>query len=482
MPRHKRTSRQKQIDLGYLSTTVRGSSVGFAVVREPGHMTTKPGQRGYLLLSDSFSEPRWREALIIAVEENWLKTIVKCDQEEINKSGLTGLEHAGGWFCMVEAQAFQLRVGVTGESLALGVSGKQLLEVGKRALESADEEMMFATASEPHLPARSKAKAGPKREGSAASEESSGESSAEEEDVLKQMRKKWLGDGTASERKQGRSKEKKSGKRFSMLERHRTSNDKDKVDTNALLTAAAQSDDPLRGLLALQLAKASRSKKKSRRRSSSTSSSRSEDSGRTSSSSSDRGKSRGYAKAIRSYQDSKKKMFRRPLHYVKRYIRSVERELGAEDRPYRLTDYSRKIHFGKQQNLKRCHFLLSATLEMLLKEDYKKAALQMTLILQAMHQVALDGNWEVGWLLTCMEDPYKPKVFGGDPANLQHITGYLKSMSELAKSTEALRRKGGGKGDEDSPNQKEAPKGKGRNHGSQKQKDKDKDKEKVQAE
>lgn len=171
-------------------------------------------------------------------------------------------------------------------------------------------------------------------------------------------------------------------------------------------------------------------------------------------------------------------MFKKPLKHVKEYIRTVERELGAEDRPYRLTDYNRKIHFGKQQNLKRCHFLVSVILELLLKEDFKAAALQTVLVLQAMHQAALDGSWEVAMLLTHVEDPFRPKTFGGDPSSLQHVTAYLKSMGELAKNTEALRKKGQGKGDEESSSQtqKEQPKGKGRGSGNQKHKEKEKEK------
>ena len=70
----------------------------------------------------------------------------------------------------------------------------------------------------------------------------------------------------------------------------------------------------------------------------------------SSSSESDRGadrSSRGHAKAVRNYQDSKKRMFRDPVTYIRRYIKSIEEELGAQDKPFRITDYNKKIFWGK---------------------------------------------------------------------------------------------------------------------------------------
>lgn len=52
-------------------------------------------------------------------------------------------------------------------------------------------------------------------------------------------------------------------------------------------------------------------------------------------------------------------------------------------------------------------------------------------------------------MLTHCPDPFQRQMFGGDPSSLQHATSYLKSMHELAKTTESLRRKGGGKGEAD---------------------------------
>lgn len=153
----------------------------------------------------------------------------------------------------------------------------------------------------------------------------------------------------------------------------------------------------------------------------------------------------------------------------------VLEDLGAQDKPYRITDLNKKIHFGKQQNLKRCHYLCATILEYLLKEQPRKAALQTVLAMQAMRQAAIDGSWEVAWLLTHMEDPYRQRIFGGDPSSLQHVTSYLRSMNDLAKNTEALRKKGSGKGQDDDQSSKDPPaKGKGKRNSKEKDKDKEK--------
>lgn len=114
---------------------------------------------------------------------------------------------------------------------------------------------------------------------------------------------------------------------------------------------------------------------------------------------------------------------------------------------------------------------------MMLKEEWHKATLQAVLVLQSMRQAALDSSWEVAWLITHQPDPFKPRVFGGDADSLEHVTSYLKSMSELAKNTDLLRKKGGSKGDQDEQSQKDPPKGKGRNNHPKKEKDKDKEKQ-----
>lgn len=444
-------------------------------------MAPKVGHRGYLHLAETFDAPRWRESFILAVEGNWLRMAVRCSTEELARTELTPIELDDATFCMVEAEAHLLRAGAPADAMLLQMDNKKLLEAGKKALETGDEGVFFATASEPGVTqAKGKSKAAPRRKDSQATPTSSGSSQEDEEDILAQMRRSWLGGGTAEGKKKTKSKSKRSGRRFTLIEKSKKTEEKSALSTSALLEAAAQSSDPLKGLLALQIAQVSKRDRKTRRKKSSDSESLSSSSGssdeRSSSGSRSRSPGRGYSKAIKGYQASGKRMFRKPLRHVKRYIRTVEAELGAEDRPYRLVDYNRRIHFGKQQNLKRCHYLASVVLELLLKEKFKAAALQLVLALQAMRQAALDGSWDVAWMLTYVEDPFKPRTFGGDPTSLQHVTSYLKSMGEFARSTQALQKKGNSKGDDDATSQKETQKGKGRGGGNHKQKEKDKDK------
>lgn len=452
-------------------------------------MAVKAGQVVLLQLGSTFAEPRWREALVVQLDEGWTKTLVRCSTEELEETQLSSVTHNGIPFCLVEAELHQLRLAAPGEVLSLDVDSKALLLLAKAALES-EGDLNFATASDPE-------KLAPKRKGkqkekvAEPSDSSSGLSSnLGGDDPLTQLRKSWLDSGTRG----GRAKEtrgkgtNKKKSRFSLLYRKRKSDSSDDKDfeleaTNSLLEAAMKSDDPLKGLLALQLAQTAKEKKKKktkkgkeRRRSLSSSSTESSSSNTQSDSSEDtKGEAKGYAKAIRGYQTSGRRMKKHPVRHIRRYVRTVETELGAQDRPFKLSDYNRKIHFGKQQNLKRAHYLLSVILELILKEDLAQAGLQCVLVLQAMHQAALDSSWDVAWLLTHLEDPFKARQYGGDPTSLQHVTAYMRSMNELVRNTEALRRKGYSKGDEDSAatsSQKDGGKQKGRG----KQKDKDKDK------
>lgn len=307
--------------------------------------------------------------------------------------------------------------------------------------------------------------------------------------MLEQLRKSWLGSGMQKEsrKEKTRSSSKRRGQHFSLLSKKKGDSEDEpnsKLDvTTSLIEAAVKAEDPLRGLLALQLAQVAKPHKKKgkksrgRRRSRSTDSSLSRlsttsDSG---SSSSDQQGKKGYARAVKGYHASGKKMFRHPIRYIRRYVKQVEMELGAEGRPFKLTDHNRRIHFGKQQNFKRCHYLFGIVLDLILKEEYAQAGLQCVLNLQAAHQAALDGSWDVAWMLTHIEEPFKAKQFGGDPASLQYVTSYLKSMRELARNTEALRKKGIGKGDEDaSTSQSQRDQGKGNKKGKQREKEKDK--------
>ena len=436
-------------------------------------MPLKIGARGFILLGENFDQPRWREAQVVGLQKEWVQVVIRASVTEVESHSLSSCKSGDYTFCLVECKVTQLRMAAPGDSLDLEVAAKKLGTEGATLLGS-EGELSFATASEPDAkPDVLKAQKGFQQRLDEESGSSSQSSSATGSEVLDKLQKKWLGGGTAGEEPSGKSRKSRShknkkDKKFSLLAKsHRPrSADKD-LTAKEIMQMAGKSSDPMQGLLALHLAQSLTKKgKKSRRHRRSTSSassgsgsSRATSSSRTSSQSSE--KQKGHAKAVEHYQQSRRRMFRHPLRHVRRYVKGIERELGAEEKGFKVTDYTRRIPFGKQKNLQRCHHLLGVILEYLLKEEYSKAALRTVLCLQAIHQCALDGGWEVAWLLTHTQDPFERRLWGGDPANLQSVTAYLKSMNELAKTTDALKKKGSGRGDEvDSEKPQKTGKGK----------------------
>lgn len=441
-------------------------------------MTLKPGNRGYLCLGADFKEPRWREAILLQVEEKWMKCLVRCDQPEADSAGLTLVVKDENVFCLVEAEFHHLVSGVPFEAMKLGASNSDLLKLGGEMLQS-EGELTFASLSDPVKAAQKKKKAKQR------TPSSSEESSSEEEDIFQSLRKSWLEDGIGK----GKPKKEESEnpvdrgtqKRFALLEKKKSKSSSavGAEAQEALLQAAIAKGDPLQGLMALQLAQSLRKKDRGRgrhRRSRSSSSGRDS----TSSSSSDRaaGSSKGHQKAVDAYQKAGKRMFSEPLRHVRRYVREMEKELGAEDRPWRVADYNRRISWKNQKGLQRCHYLVSVILEHLLRREPEKAALQTVLTMQSIHQASLDnGDWQIAWMLTHVEDPFQRRLFGGDAGALQHVTSYLRSMNELAKTTDNLKKKGAGKGDGDDQEKEKEGKGK-KKHGKGKDHKDGKEKEK----
>lgn len=447
-------------------------------------MGPRTGSRGYLQLGDNFEEARWRQTVVILSEEGWLKTLVKCSEEEVDRAQLSSVTVKEKLFCLVEASVEQLRMGAPSGAMEPQEDNKELLAAGKSLLESEDD-LTFASAAEA---ASKKLKKKKKKDAEDTSSDSADDNGVSSE-LLQDLRKNWLGDGTFGDKKKSIVDDvptsHRRSRRFALIEKGRRKEskkeDQEASATQAMLQAALGASDPLHGLLALQIAQGMKEKKikKSRCRSPSNCSSRTLNS--SSKTSSDEAlKMKGHSKAVANYRRAGKRKFRAPLKYVRKFARHVEEELGAQDKPFRLVDFNRKIHFGKLQDLKRCHYLVCIILEWLLKEEPRKAALQATLTLQAMHQAALGQNWEIAWLLTHVaEDPFKPRLFGGDEESLQHVTAYLKSMNELAKSTQNLRLKGGGKGDqEDASSSASQTQAKSKGKGGNRAKDKDKDKDK----
>ena len=420
-------------------------------------MSSLRGRIVFVRLSADFRDPLWRQAVVLGGVKEYLQLVVQVLHQEAEALAVSVFAVEDKKFALVEARANQVREECQSEFLELGAEEGQVLKGGRKFIAS-DEELTYATASETGAVSKSRRR-GPKEETS--EEEDSGEESELElGQVMDQMRKSWLGGGTGSgklRREPSVKKKVKEEERHSLLAK-KPAKEKRVEDLSPLqellMKKLEKNEEPsLETLVALQLAEnlAGKKKKKTKRRSkraakSSSSSASSLDSAseeESESGSSDvrKGRSRGHARAIADMERSRQRMFRRPLRYVKDFVSEVERELGVEDGlPYKLSDFGRRIPWGKQKSLQRCHYLVSKILEFQLKGHAEKAALMSTLTLRALAQAAMDqGDWSLAWHLTRQQDVFGRKQWGGDPESLQEVASYLKTMKELDKSARQAR-------------------------------------------
>jgi len=164
----------------------------------------KVGHRGYLLLSQEFEEPRWREAVVVEIKKEWIKTLVQASQEEIDKMSLGHCRVRERLYCLVEAQVHQLRLGGPEGSQALESSAQQLVQTAKELLDS-EVEPGFATASKPGLE-RAERKSSKKTESSSSSSTDGSASGAGA--LLANLKKSWLGNGIPGDRQKTNHREK----------------------------------------------------------------------------------------------------------------------------------------------------------------------------------------------------------------------------------------------------------------------------------
>ena len=322
-------------------------------------MVVKQGQKGFVQLGAGFAPLNWREALIINVKKEDLELLVRCEKSEIEKSGLSCVEMSEKSFGLVEAKVSQLRLGVAGPYLDPKVDPKELLKLGQAMLDS-DQDLNYATASDMDA-VRASQRHPSKKSHSSSTDSSGGEG---EQDALAALRSSWLGSGSAKgkpEKPQDGSSKRK--KRFSLLEKQgKGRGDQQKEPAEAALEAVLKSSDPLQGLLALQLMQTmkdgqskSRGSRPKKERSCSSSSGTDLESDSSDSDKDLRNLQKGHSLAVKNYQKAGEHMFRHPLKHVKRFVKKLEKDLGAEDRAFRIVDANRKINFGKQRNLQRCH-------------------------------------------------------------------------------------------------------------------------------
>eukprot|EP00438_Fugacium_kawagutii_P028078 Skav223927 [mRNA] locus=scaffold2593:375928:382144:+ [translate_table: standard] len=320
----------------------------------------------YVKLGEHFAKPQWREALVVGVQAEWIQALVRSSKEEISKTGLSSVELESVIFCLVECEFTNLVSGCPEEAMLLEADVKELLRRGAAAVQS-EEELTYATAAEQ---GRQESKTRRKKTKAAASSQDSSDEDGDE--ALFKMKKNWLDFGMEEEEEEdAHVPERRHQKRFALLDKKKDQSSKSSSSQvqEKFLQAAMKSEDPLKGLLALQLMNMDKKKKKGgHRRSKARSSSSSSDSGSSSDSESVDKLLKGHSKAVRNYQLSGKKMFARPLKYVKKYIKDLERDLGAQDRPFRVVDQNKRIPFGRQKNLQRSMHELQRSTENIRKK------------------------------------------------------------------------------------------------------------------
>ena len=89
-------------------------------------MPLKIGARGFILLGDSFDEPRWREAQVVGLQKEWVQMVVRASTTEVENHSLSSCKVGEYTFCLVESKVTQLRIAAPGDSLDLEVTAKKL--------------------------------------------------------------------------------------------------------------------------------------------------------------------------------------------------------------------------------------------------------------------------------------------------------------------------------------------------------------------
>ena len=388
----------------------------------------KAGSLTFITLEDF--KPAWRQAVVEKVGRKgaiYLAVRVTESEAKEKESEFTFFELEGARFVLVEGPQSKTRSKCTQPHRALEHEAAVVVAKALELLEA--EEVCFATASEELIEDKGqKTVTPPKREdssGSSATEES-GESDGE--DLLRMLNKasraRNVAPGGAMSSGDVDKPSKSSKSRYPLLDNSGSKGKKDSSSSSLEKLLQLQlaggsnlmSGDQINALLQMEILKTLKGKGHSEKEITKGSSDSSASDGDSSSDSKE--KLRGAGKAMR-------------------YIRDVEETLGvSRDTPYLLTDFTRKISWGKHRTLMRLHWATSDTLQLLLRGKVDRAALQLTQTLRALHQCALDnGEWRTAWLLLHLPDPAERPKFGGDAHQLEVVASYVKAMSELEKKS-----------------------------------------------
>lgn len=143
-------------------------------------------------------------------------------------------------------------------------------------------------------------------------------------------------------------------------------------------------------------------------------------------------------KAFRGVEKSRRKVERHPTKVTAEFVRRMRRELGVvhPTQYWKVADYSRRLapQFGRLRGLLRCHHAAAEALQEYLQGRPDHMAAMVCLMMQALHQVALDqGSWQNAQLIMVHPDPLSRPEFGADPALMQNISAYRRALTDLQR-------------------------------------------------
>ena len=406
---------------------------------------TKRGETVYLKLED-FTPP-WRQAVVLRQTGKKLVLAVRVLAGEItDKTDSLSFFVAGGQnFILVEGDLDRVRSQCAATHRALEIEVALILQRSQELLDS--DTLQFVTASD-DLGEPQKCNLGVERnllkQALDSDSEGFGDSEEDEPDevirLLNKAKKMKHEKASGSEKQKGAEDRRRT--RYTLLDKKEKTNETpsgldrimETMKEDAML--GSQKLD-INALLQMEILKELRGKQRRSKssRSSRSDKSQSSDSNSSSSSSQTREKLKGAGKALKAFRRGKKEMRKHPLKHVKRYIKEVEENLGANrNTPYQLSDYSRRISWGKMKTLQRVHFAASEILQTVLKGRSELAALQLTQLLRATHQCCLDqGSWQTAWLLMDMVDPLERQKFGGEIQEIEVVASYVRAMQDLER-------------------------------------------------
>ena len=406
---------------------------------------TKRGETVYLKLED-FTPP-WRQAVVLRQTGKKLVLAVRVLAGEItDKTDSLSFFVAGSQnFILVEGDLDRVRSQCAATHRALEIEVALILQRSQELLDS--DTLQFVTASD-DLGEPQKSNLGVERnllkQALDSDSEEFGDSEEDEPDevirLLNKAKKMKHEKASGSEKQKGAEDRRRT--RYTLLDKKEKTNETpsgldrimETMKEDAML--GSQKLD-INALLQMEILRELRGKQRRSKssRSSRSDKSQSSDSNSSSSSSQTREKLKGAGKALKAFRRGKKEMRKHPLKHVKRYIKEVEENLGANrNTPYQLSDYSRRISWGKMKTLQRVHFAASEILQTVLKGRSELAALQLTQLLRATHQCCLDqGSWQTAWLLMDMVDPLERQKFGGEIQEIEVVASYVRAMQDLER-------------------------------------------------